>query len=134
MKNKLAEGYHARYAVVSPRAHVDFPFGWIPSVGDMLQRLSELPSEIRDYIVVTGIDVDPVTGLLDVVVGANTERMPDGGMTLVDTIVKDTRTLLAWTCETEGEEGWLVHRKGGVAILCPQCQRSGGIMVVQHGA
>ena len=131
----LAETYIERHgAIISPRAEVDIPMGWLPAVDDMLTRIAALPTDIRAFLIVVGIFRDPETALLDVAIGASPEHMPAGGMETVDGIVQNTRNLLAWTCETDGHEGWLVHGKTGPTILCPACQRNLGIEVHCHGA
>jgi hypothetical protein len=131
----LAETYNARHgSIISPRADVDVPMGWLPDVDKMLARLAILPTEIRAFLIIVGICRDDETGLLEVAIGAATECMPVGGMNVVDGIVQDARNIMAWTCETEGNEGWLVHRKTGPTILCPTCQKSAGIEVRCYGA
>lgn len=119
-------------AVISPRADVVVPAGWYVSVDNMLGKLAALPAEVRAYLIVVSIAPDDETGLLEVVLAANSELMAHGGIEQVQGIVKAARDLCAWSCVNEGAHGWLVRTKSGPRVLCPECQAQEGLEVKCH--
>ncbi|MBD8663055.1 hypothetical protein IFT59_07285 [Rhizobium sp. CFBP 8752] len=45
-------------AMISADARVDVPDAWMPAVHEAMQALVDLPTEVRAYIIVVGIDTD----------------------------------------------------------------------------
>jgi hypothetical protein len=119
--------------LINPRAVVAVPFGWHMIVYSALEKLDNLPSSIRAFMLVEGIVADE-HGLLQVVLAAAAEYWPEGAAETVAGIIKDARNLAAWSCVSDGNPGWLVHVKGRPRVLCPECQEKSSLEVRRHEA
>ena len=135
MEEMTAVVLNARHgAIIMPDATINVPFGWTALVGRMLTKIEELPSEIRAYLMVTGIVIDE-NGLLDVHVFASPPHMPEGGWEQVEDIIADARNEAAWSCIRDHRPAWIVRPpKGGPRPLCPECQQAAGLTPECHSA
>ncbi|WP_331373426.1 hypothetical protein [Sinorhizobium chiapasense] len=83
--NDLNELYGA---IISPAASVVIPEHWMPAVHEALAAFRDLPTDIRAFMIVTGIrDCDGL--VFDV--GAVPHLMPPDGLTRIGEIVESAR-------------------------------------------
>ena len=121
-------------AIIMPDAHLKVPFGWTSIVGRMLSRIAELPTTIRAFLMITGIEQGP-DGLLHIDLHVIPNMMESGGMAQVEGIIKEARDEAAWTCVRDHKPGWIVHTKRGFPRpMCPACQEAAGLTPECHNA
>lgn len=83
--NELNELYGA---IISPAAAVSVPEHWMPAIHDALAAFRDLPTDVRAFMIVTGIrDCDGL--VFDV--GAVPHLMPTDGLTRIGEIVEAAR-------------------------------------------
>jgi len=120
--------------MISPDAHVRVPWGWYPLVKAMMTKLSDLPSDVRVFMIVQGVAIDE-RGMLSVSIAAATDHVSSEGWAMVERIVSDARAEAAWTCVSDRKEGWLVSPpRGRPRPLCIACQQKVGLTVECHSA
>lgn len=71
--------------------------------------------------VATSVDYgdDVLTEIMTVTIGGTNDRVAE--------IVRDARTLSAWSCAVDGQPGWMVSTPTGTKPLCPKCQARIGV-------
>lgn len=113
--------------LIAPDADIVLSFGWTAICTTMLQKLQDLPSDVRAFLVISGIGIDE-DGLLHVDLIAIPHLMPPGAMSEIEAIIRDARDLAAWSCIRDHKPGWIVHTgKGYPRPLCPECQVAAGL-------
>jgi hypothetical protein len=109
-------------SVIMPDARCSVPFGWFSAVDTMMKALHDLPTDVRAYLMVTGI-YRRADGLLGVDTMMLEDYMPVGGRQFVEDIVQRAVTLTTWTCVKDGRPGWWSSVPGkGASIRCACCQ------------
>jgi hypothetical protein len=76
-------------SVIFPGARVSVPASWMPAIHDALAAFRDLPSSVRAFVIVTGILESG--GQLLIEVASVPGAMPEGGMALVEKIVRTAR-------------------------------------------
>lgn len=107
--------------VIMPGARIRVPFGWAAIAWEMMQSIHDLPTDIRAYIIVSGIGANE-DGLLVVDMLAVDEYLTDDGRKTLRDIVHRAVDRAAWTCERDGAPGWYTSYGPTPRILCAECQ------------
>lgn len=76
-------------SVIFPGTRVSVPAAWMPAIHDALAAFRDLPSSVRSFVIVTGINDS--NGHLLIEVAAVPGALPEGGMARIEEIVQTAR-------------------------------------------